>query len=95
MRYPFLSSTPEQISPSAGLVGMARVWLRIRSDRIHFLKFILEGYDGLGLLSTLDSRHGVVTIWSSRSGLNELFGLLADLAPTLRLHELPTRLSTE
>jgi hypothetical protein len=62
---------------------MAQVFLRIRPDRIHFLKFILEGYDGLGLLTTLDANQGVMVLYSPPRALDELFALLADLAPAL------------
>lgn len=36
--------------------------MKISPERIHFLKFILEGYDGLALLSTVDAGHGVVEL---------------------------------
>jgi hypothetical protein len=36
--------------------------IEIAPERIHFLKFILEGYDGLAILSTVDSRQGIVEI---------------------------------
>jgi hypothetical protein len=36
--------------------------LHISPDRIHYLKFILEGYDGLALLSTIDALQGLVEL---------------------------------
>ena len=36
--------------------------LKISPERIHFLKFIFEGYDGLALLSTEDAHQGLVEI---------------------------------
>jgi hypothetical protein len=36
--------------------------LEISPARIHFLKFILEGYDGMALLSTVDREQGLVAI---------------------------------
>jgi len=36
--------------------------LKISPERIHFLKFILEGYDGLALLSTENAEQGLVEI---------------------------------
>lgn len=36
--------------------------LQISPDRIHYLKFILEGYDGLAILSTVNARLGIVEI---------------------------------
>ena len=34
----------------------------INPDQVYFLKFILEGYDNLFLLSTLDRQKGLVSI---------------------------------
>jgi hypothetical protein len=36
--------------------------LKISPDRIHYLKFILEGYDNLATLSTINARKGLVKI---------------------------------
>ena len=36
--------------------------LKISPERTHFLKFILEGYDGLALLSTENAEQGLVEI---------------------------------
>ena len=36
--------------------------MKISPERIHFLKFILEGYDGLALLSTVDAAQGIVEL---------------------------------
>lgn len=36
--------------------------LKISPERIHFLKFILEGYDGMALLSTKDPGEGLVEV---------------------------------
>jgi len=72
---------------------MARVWLRIRPNRIHFLKFILEGYDGLGLLSTVDAKQGVMVVYCPTAALSELFALLTDLAPGLTFTSSPEKLA--
>ncbi len=36
--------------------------IEISPERIHFLKFILEGYDGLALQSTIDAGQGIVEL---------------------------------
>ena len=40
----------------------SKLQLEISPARIHFLKFILEGYDGMALLSTVDGEQGLVEI---------------------------------
>jgi hypothetical protein len=57
--------------------------LEISPDRIHFLKFILEGYDGLALLSTVDSRQGLVEIRYPDGIESELIILLRNLGPQI------------
>ena len=57
--------------------------LEISPARIHFLKFILEGYDGLALLSTVDARQGRVEIHYPPEIERDLKGLLHSLEPQL------------
>ena len=56
------------------------LFLRIRPGKIGFLKFLLEGYDGLALLSTVDSRTGLVRLAVPKSRYTELVLLLDNLA---------------
>lgn len=58
-------------------------FLVIRPERIGWLRFILEGYDGLALLTTLSAGQGLVRIRTLRCGLHETMRLLKALAPTL------------
>jgi hypothetical protein len=51
-------------------------FLRIRTDRISFLRFVLEGYDGLAVLSTLDVQQGLVRLLVPTSRSSELWGIL-------------------
>jgi hypothetical protein len=53
--------------------------LKISPDRIHYLKFILEGYDNLAILSTVNARQGLVEIRYSPETENDLKYLLAEI----------------
>ncbi len=53
------------------------------------LKFILEGYDGLGLLSTVDAKLGVMVVCTPAAALGELFALLTELAPGMGVNQQP------
>ena len=53
--------------------------LRIAPNRIHFLKFILEGYDGLAVLSTVDSAKGIVLLRYPQEMELDVVCLLEDL----------------
>lgn len=59
------------------------LFLRISPERFHFLKFILEGYDNLAILSSSDMRNGIVRLRYLSSSQTELFELLSSLAAQL------------
>ena len=53
--------------------------LKISPDRIHYLKFILEGYDNLAILSTLNARQGLVEIRYLPESKKDLTDLLTEI----------------
>jgi len=55
--------------------------LRISPERIHFLKFILEGYDGFALLSTENAEQGLVEIRYPPEIESDLKELLKSIEP--------------
>ncbi|MCI5223479.1 MAG: DUF4911 domain-containing protein [Candidatus Electrothrix sp. AR4] len=60
-------------------------YLRIRSDRISLLRFLLEGYDGLAVLSTMDVKQGLVRLIVPESRYVELWRFLAAVCHDLVL----------
>jgi len=58
--------------------------LSINPERIYFLKFILEGYDGLAIQSTIDAKSGIVEIRYPPEMKTDLQLLLAELEPILK-----------
>ena len=65
---------------------MYTFYLRIRPERISLFRFLLEGYDGLAVLSTMDAKDGVVRLIVPASRYTELWDLLfaicEDLCPS-------------
>jgi hypothetical protein len=55
------------------------VFLRIVPGKFHFLKFILEGYDNLAILSSFQSSEGIVVIRYPQELAQDLFGLLGSI----------------
>ncbi|MEW6218057.1 MAG: DUF4911 domain-containing protein [Thermodesulfobacteriota bacterium] len=64
---------------------------RIAPERIGFLRFILEGYDGLAILTTQDNRLGIVEILVSPDQEAELLSLLGCLAETIGWEQVEPR----
>jgi len=54
--------------------------LRISPNKFHYLKFILEGYDNMATLSSLDSREGFVIVRYHEKLAKDLFDLLTSIA---------------
>lgn len=68
----------EETTPS-----LESLYLRIAPDRFHYLKFIVEGYDNLAILSSFDSKEGLVILRYSDGHRRELFELLGSIAHQL------------
>lgn len=60
-----------------------RLRLQMAPDRIHFLKFILEGYDHMAFQSTINAQQGLVEIRYAASFHEEVLALVEYLAPSL------------
>jgi len=70
-----------------GISRNCSTWrLEISPERIHFLKFILEGYDGMAILSTIDPGQGIVEIKYPPEIKKDLTDLLKSIAPQLLKH---------
>jgi hypothetical protein len=63
---------------------MLTLFLRINPEKIHFFKSILEGYDGLAMMSTIDVSLGLVLVRYSEPAQRDVIALLSSLAPTLK-----------
>ena len=59
------------------------LFLLIQPAKIAWLRFVLEGYDGLAVLTTISVQTGLVRIRTLRTGLNETMRLLDALAQDL------------
>lgn len=62
---------------------MQKIFLRIALAKIAWFKFILEGYDGLCVLTTVDHDKGIVSVSFHPSSTTELFALLDAISPEL------------
>ena len=72
-------------SSSASMPRLVEWYLLIRPEKISWLRFILEGYDGLAILTTISAEKGLVRLQAVESGFEETMRLLAALADDLTL----------
>ena len=62
---------------------LASLDVLIAPNRIHFLKFIIEGYDGLAMLTTIDQQLGHVRLRFAGGACDEVRALLLGLESQL------------
>jgi len=63
---------------------LVNLYFIIDSGRFHFLKFILEGYDNLAILSSIDGKRGVVRVKTARESLKELMSVMSDISGDIK-----------
>lgn len=59
---------------------LEEIYCQIRTDQFYFLKFILEAYDGLAILSSSGIRKDIIRIRYPGELRRDVFELLASLA---------------
>jgi len=64
-------------------INLECVFLKIRTDKFYFLKFILEAYDGLGILSSSNISKDLVRVRFPAENRRDVFNLLSSLAISL------------
>jgi len=62
---------------------------RVDRRRIAFLKFILESYEGVALMRTIDARLGTVELLVAPGCEREVGRLLEDLRTEMRIENVP------
>lgn len=63
---------------------LEQLYLLIRPDKFHILKFIIEAYDNLGIISSQDRKKGLVLLRYNSECSFEIMEVLASLAPKLK-----------
>jgi len=57
---------------------------RIAPESFHFLKFILEGYDNLAMMSSISNTRGIIRIRCALDSLPELITIIGSVAPRIK-----------
>lgn len=61
--------------------------LRLKPSDIDFITRVFEGYDGLGMVSTLDRKEGLVGIWVTPDTRDEVLIILSRFPRDLEIVE--------
>ena len=65
---------------TAGKPILSEMFVTVQPSKIAFLKFILEGYDGLAILSTLDNKCGQLVLRFFPALRDDLLAILSSLS---------------
>ncbi|MBE0585239.1 MAG: DUF4911 domain-containing protein [Desulfofustis sp.] len=65
-------------------VCLVDTYYSIAGDRFHYLKFIIEGYDNLAVISSVRDQPNCIRLKCAAESLEELVTLLSSLAPHIK-----------
>jgi len=73
------------------MVETIKKYYRADRRKISFLKFILEAYDGLAVLTTVDSKKGIVVINIAPGCEADVKMILQDLKQNVMIENIPSK----
>jgi hypothetical protein len=63
-------------------------YYRVERRQISYLKFILEAYDGIGVLSTVDAEAGIVVLYIAPDCRREVGMIIDDLKKEILIEDM-------
>ena len=73
------------------MAELEKFTLRIDPSSVYFFRFILEGYDNMFVLSTVDQRAGLVEVRAVKGSLKDLLLILRSLKSIIGLDRMDSR----
>lgn len=68
-------------------MNTTRQYYRINRRDISFLRFIFEAYDGLAVISTVDSQQGIVSVTTAPGCRNETEAIILGLKDEIMIEK--------
>jgi hypothetical protein len=70
--------------------AMIRKWFKIKTSDITLVQFILEGYEGLTTVSTIDPKVAIIQVLIMPDFLEDVEGILDHLKGRFMMEEIPS-----
>jgi hypothetical protein len=70
-------------------MSLNEIYLEIRPEDIAFVKFILESYEGVGIIRTVDRKKAIIVLLATDSFLPTARELVTALQQEVQLAEVP------
>lgn len=68
---------------------MREIYFEIRTEDIAYVKFVIESYEGVGLIRTVDRKKALIVVLIVEDFLDDGRALLASLQREIQLTEIP------
>lgn len=68
---------------------MREIYFQVRTEDIAYVKFVIESYEGVGLIRTVDRKKAVIVVLIVEDFLDDGRALLASLQREINLTEIP------
>ena len=70
-------------------MDLIEIYLRIRREDIALLKFVLESYEGIGIVRTIDRKKATVVVLAMPDLIDEVRAVLESLHEHMEWYEIP------
>jgi hypothetical protein len=70
-------------------MDLIEIYLRIRREDIALLKFVIESYEGIGIVRTLDRKRATVVVLAMPDYLDHVRAVLDSLRDEMEWYEIP------
>jgi hypothetical protein len=70
------------------MLVMIKKWFKIKRNKIVLVQFIIEGYEGMAMVTTVDSKSAIIQVSIMPEFLQEMTNLTESLKTEFRLEEI-------
>jgi uncharacterized protein DUF4911 len=70
-------------------MDLIEIYLRIRREDIALLKFVVESYEGIGIVRTLDRKRATVVVLAMPDAIDDVRAVLESLRDETEWYEIP------
>jgi len=68
---------------------MIKKWLKLKTKDIVLVQFIIEGYEGLATVTTIDKKEAIIQIDTMPDYLPDVINILDNLKKKIAMEEIP------
>ena len=70
-------------------MDLVEIYLRIQRTDIALLKFVVESYEGIGIVRTIDRKKATVAVLAMPDLVDHMWAVLASLREEMEWYEIP------